>query len=94
MGMLRIVEKGSDFNKVISFPHFYMNDFSVLGLVVSELPKAVDALQDKGILVQQEQETTWISFVDKQQLDTILGELTAGQIRYTLSDLVSCTYQG
>ena len=94
MGMLRIVEKGSDFNQVITFPDFYMNDFSVLGLVVSELPKAVNTLQDKGVALQQEQEATWISFSDKQQLDTILRELTAGEITYTLSDLVSCTYQG
>lgn len=92
--MLRIVEKGTDFNKAITFPDFYMNDFSVLGLVVNELPEAMSALQDKGVILQKEEEATWISFADKQQLDTILRELTAGQITYSLSDLVSCAYQG
>ncbi len=94
MGMLRIVEKGTNYNKEIDFPTFYMNDFSVLGVVVNTLDKAVTTLQDKGFILQQEKGSTWISFADKQQLDTILRELTAGQIQYTLSDLVSCTYQG
>lgn len=94
MGMLRIVEKGTDCNTAIDFPTFYMNDFSVLGVVVNTLDKAVTILQDKGFILEQEKGATWISFTDRQQLDGIFRELTAGQIQYTFSDLVSCTYQG
>lgn len=94
MGMLRIVEKGTTYNRAIDFPTFYMNDFSVLGVVVNTLEKTVITLQNKGFVLQEEKGATWISFTDKQQLDTIFKELTAGEVQYTLSDLVSCTYQG
>lgn len=94
MGMLRLVEQGDDYARHIMFPDFYMNDFSVMGIVVEKLDKAVDVLAQKGVSAEEEQGGMWVSFQDNKEMRAILAALASNQIAYSVSDLVSCAYQG
>ncbi|WP_028579278.1 hypothetical protein [Desulfogranum japonicum] len=94
MGTLRIVEKGSRGGRDIDFPAFYMNDFSVLGLVVDGLERTFDVLSEKGVSVERKKDSLLIALEKKDRVEQVLEVLSAQNIRYTLSDLVSCAYQG
>ncbi len=94
MGILRIVEQGDNYASHITFPAFYMNDFSVMGIVVSELDGAIDALAKKGFTTKEESGEVWVSFNDNKEMRSVLSELSTSKINYTISDLVSCAYQG
>ncbi|PIE60207.1 MAG: hypothetical protein CSA32_00065 [Desulfobulbus propionicus] len=95
MGMLQLVEKGTNTAEKVALPSFYMNDFSVLGVVVNQLDRAVAALKKKGFLLQSDElGATWIHFNGKDSLQGMLESLKEEEISYTFSDVVSCAYQG
>lgn len=94
MGMLRMVEKGGNYAQHLDLPAFYMNDFSVIGLVVGGLQQATDVLAKNGIAVEQSDAATVVTFHDEEEMHAILSALSTEQVDYSLSDLVSCAYQG
>lgn len=94
MGMLRLVEQGDHYAQYINFPDFYMNDFSVMGIVVGKLDEAMEVLMEKGITAEEEKDGMWVFFQDNGEMRAILAALASNHIEYSVSDLVSCAYQG
>jgi hypothetical protein len=92
MTLLPIMEKGKPMVGHADWPLFYMNDFSRMGIVVTELPQAVTVLEASGYRVLDNGRTLQVDNVG--QLAAVFAALSAHQVEYELSDLISCVYQG
>ena len=92
MSLLPIMEKGKTLAGHTDWPLFYMNDFSKLGLVVSQLPQAVAVLEASGYRVLDNGRALQIDNGD--QLTAVFAVLSEHHVAYELSDLISCVYQG
>ena len=92
MSLVPIMEKGKTMAGHTGWPLFYMNDFSRLGLVVTELAQAVAVLEVGGYRVLDNGRMLQVDNVD--QLAAIFALLSEHQVAYELSDLISCVYQG
>ena len=92
MGLLPIMEKGKPVACHADWPLFYMNDFSKLGLVVTQLSQAVAVLEASGYRVLDNGGALQVDARD--QLAGVFTALSAHQVEYEVSDLVSCVYQG
>ena len=94
MGTLTMIAKENQMDNHADWPLFYMNDFSRLGLVVSGLPEATQALKTGGYRFKQDVKGVAIEITGREQLSEILAVLQEHQVGYELSDLVHCVYQG
>ncbi len=94
MGTLQFVEKGAMLAEAVDMPLFYMNDYSVLGVVVEKLSLAAEVLEENGYQIFPQKKGLIIRFDDARQRGAIFSVLSRRQIDYTLTDLVSCAYQG
>ena len=94
MGTLTVVEKGADCQDIIAYPLFYMNDFSLLGLRVDNLTKALDLLEADGYLVVRKACSASVDFEDRDRFRNIFDTLARHRIGHSMSDLVVCAYQG
>jgi hypothetical protein len=74
-------------------PVFYMMDYSILGLLVDDLPKALDVLSEKGFLVSAKPNVT-VSLVESSRLKEIVGLLEQQEIGSEVADIVNEVYQG
>nr|WP_320009789.1 hypothetical protein [uncultured Desulfobulbus sp.] len=88
------MEKGKKGGCQNSWPLFYMNDFSQLGLVVAPFEKALEVLSAQGFFVHQEEGATLVEISDQGQLSKIMQTLSNEKLDFEMSDLVSCVYQG
>ncbi len=77
-----------------SFPPFYMEDFSVLGLRVGNLTTAVRVLEKNGIRIFKGQGFNELSFQVKDEIPHIIQLLTANGISCAIADIVEHVYQG
>lgn len=94
MGSLTIVEKGTPSDGIINWPLFYMNDFSVLGLIVDNLATVSKLLEADGYNLDQKASSAHVNFENIGQYKNILYLLQQHRIDFTLSDLAGCAYQG
>jgi len=94
MGTLTVVEKGTDCQSAIAYPLFYMNDFSVLGLLVESLSRTLDVLEADGYPVVRKACSAIVDFENRDRFDNIFLTLTRHKIEHSMSDLVGCAYQG
>ncbi len=94
MGTLTVLEEGADCQEAIDWPLFYMNDFSVLGLRVESLSRALDALEADGYPVVRRGCSAQVDFNNRDRFNNIFQTLTRHRIAHTMSDLVGCAYQG
>ncbi|PIE58655.1 MAG: hypothetical protein CSA33_01775 [Desulfobulbus propionicus] len=94
MGQLKIVEEGYQGIVEENFPAFYMNDFSVLGLVVDNLGNTFASLEENGLAVEMGEEGVTVALGKKDHIHVVLDLLRENGIAYTMSDLVRCAYQG
>ena len=92
MGQIPIMEKGKPVACSADWPLFYMNDFSRLGLVVTQLTQAVAVLEASGYRVVDQGRA--LQFANRDQLVEIFSVLSAHQVEYEIADLISCVYQG
>lgn len=92
MSLLPIMEKGKPMAGHVDWPLFYMNDFSRLGLVVTELALAVAVLEANGYRVLDNGRALQVDNAD--HLASVFTVLSAQQVQFELSDLISCVYQG
>lgn len=92
MGLLPIMEKGKSVAGHADWPLYYMNDFSRLGLVVTQLEQTVAVLEANGY--QVEDNGSMLQIDNGEQLAGVFAVLSTHQLEYELSDLVSCVYQG
>lgn len=94
MGELLMVEKGTSVSEAVDLPLFYMNDFSVLGVVVQRLAKALKVLENNGFSVTRKQNCARIRFNTRIELSKLFDTLNRNQVAYGTADLVSQAYQG
>ena len=95
MGELMMVEKESPALEGVDLPIFYMNDFSVLGLVVHKLAPALEALQADGYhVVRKKGNCARIRFNDLPEFNKLFETLSQNHIDYSTADLVTQAYQG
>ena len=71
-----------------------MNDFSVMGLVVDQFDETIDALTIMKRDVKVDDESTWVLFDGLDDMQSIFSELQNHEISFSVSDVVSCAYQG
>ncbi len=74
-------------------PNFYMMDYSILGLLVDDLPKTLDVLSEKGFLVSGKANNS-VSLIESSRLKEIVGLLKQEGIGCEISDIVNEVYQG
>jgi len=94
MGSLTVVEKGADCRDAFEWPLFYMNDFSVLGLRVEGLARALEVLEADGYPVVRKSCSARVDFENRDRFNNIFDTLARHEIGHTMSDLVGCAYQG
>jgi hypothetical protein len=94
MGALRIVQKNADCDGDIDWPLFYMNDFSVLGLLVDSLTKTLEVLEADDYQVVREACSAVVRFENRSRFKNIFDILRHHRIEFGTSDLVRCAYQG
>lgn len=94
MGSLIVVEKGADCQEIIDYPLFYMNDFSLLGLRVENLSRAIDVLEADGYNLTRKTCSATVDFENRDRFNNIFETLTRHEISHSMSDLVGCAYQG
>lgn len=94
MGSLTIMENDAPCDDIIDWPLFYMNDFSVLGLIVDNLATVSTLLESDGYKVDQNTCSANVHFENNGQYKKIIHLLQKHGIDFTLSDLVRCAYQG
>ena len=77
-----------------SFPPFYMEDFSVLGLRVGNLTTAVRVLEKNGIRIHKAQGFSELFLQKKDQIPDIIQLLNENDISCAIADIVEHVYQG
>ncbi len=94
MGSLTIMEKDAPCDEVIDWPLFYMNDFSVLGLLVDDITQASEVLEEGGYQVDRHACSANVRFESNNHFKNIFDTLKENRIAFVMSDLVNCAYQG
>jgi hypothetical protein len=97
MPRLPIIPNESDITICLpdsSFPSFYMEDFSVLGLRVGNLTTAVRVLEKNGICINKAQGYSELLLQKKDQIPHIIQLLNENDISCAITDIVEHVYQG
>lgn len=94
MGTLTIMEKNAPCADDIDWPLFYMNDFSVCGLLVEGLARCVNVLAASGYQLIRARCSAKVIFENPRRLRNIYDTLASNGIAYESADLVSGVYQG
>ena len=97
MGALPVLQQ--DQNVPVCFsknnlPDFYMEDYSVLGLLVANLNRAHQVLADRNIAVHKKSDYLEVNFDSADQIAEIVNLLSQNGIDCGLSDIVDQVYQG
>lgn len=74
-------------------PTFYMQDFSVLGLVVERYEEACALLQNDGYTVLKVEGGSDIQLAHPDQISTIIASFRKNGIATELSDIADTIYQ-
>ncbi len=77
-----------------SLPAFYMEDYTVLGLRVSNLGAAVRLLEKNGIALINKNEYIELSVEKSEQIPHVIQLLKANHISCDIADIVEHVYQG
>ncbi len=97
MGALPVLQKGSRATLCLadhSLPLFYMNDYSVLGLVVSDLDITYQVLADQNLAIERQADHLEISIERPGQMPEIIKLLNRHGINCGISDIADQIYQG
>lgn len=84
----------SPYVKDRSLPAFYMSDFSVMGLLVSDCREAVRILEENNYAVRQAAQGAEVAFDNPAHLQQLLTILKRHHIDFSMADLVDQVYQG
>ena len=77
-----------------SFPSFYMEDYTVLGLRVGNLDAALRLLEKNGISIFKSPGYSELSIERRDEIPTIIQLLNANDISCVIADIVEQVYQG
>jgi hypothetical protein len=101
MGFLPIVEKytarqdkGRRNLASDPLPLFYMQDFSVMGLVVGDRSQALDILAANQIVLKRRAGGWGVEIDSRQPLNRVVGTLVQRGVACEVTDLTDGIYQG
>ena len=97
MGELTVLQQGRDLTLCLSndeLPDFYMEDFSVLGLLVANLDQTHRILAEKDFSVHKNKDCLKVKIDRAEQMPEIVSLLSRHGIECTLADVVDQVYQG
>jgi len=97
VGALSILQQGRDMPVCLStedLPDFYMEDYSVLGLLVANLERTHRVLADKDYVVYKKSDHLKVKFNGADQLPEIVNLLSQNGIDCGIADIVDQIYQG
>lgn len=97
MGTLTVLQQGSNVQVHLSneeLPDFYMEDYSVLGLLVANLDRAHRVLADKNYAVHSKSNHLKVNFDGADQMAEIVNLLIQNGIDCEIADIVDQIYQG
>jgi hypothetical protein len=75
-------------------PASYMSEYTVLGLVVDKLDRAVRILSAKGFYVAEEAFGAELDMGDPSQFPEMVGMLAEAGIYCSIGDVINSVYQG
>ncbi|CAB1079074.1 hypothetical protein D1AOALGA4SA_6791 [Olavius algarvensis Delta 1 endosymbiont] len=97
MGVLPVLQQGRDLTLCLSnddLPDFYMEDYSVLGLLVANLDQAHRVLVEKDFSVHKNADYLKVKFDRAEQMPEIVNLLSLNGIDCSMADIVDQIYQG
>ncbi len=97
MPQLPIIPNESDATVCLpdnSFPSFYMEDFTVLGLRVGNISAADRVLEKNGIRIIKKSGYSELPIEKSEQIPHIVRLLNANDISCVIADIVEQVYQG
>ena len=97
MGVLPVLQQGRDVPVCLSnaeLPDFYMEDYSVLGLLVTNRDRAHRVLAGQQFAVHQSPDHLKVKIDRTNQLPEIVNLLSRNGIDCTVADIVDQVYQG
>ncbi|MGI9536783.1 MAG: hypothetical protein ACR2PB_06920 [Desulfocapsaceae bacterium] len=87
------VDEKSEFLKNLGIPVNYMEDYSVLAIVVDRYDESVAVLKKSGFVVENLMPGSIIRFDDPKLLVNMLGLFSTNRIRCTYQDIADSFYQ-
>ena len=97
MGVLPILQQGRDVPVCLpnrELPDFYMADYSILGLLVTSLDKAMHIFAEKDIEMHIKSDHLAVNVDNAAQMSEIVNLLNQNGIDCRISDIVDQVYQG
>jgi hypothetical protein len=97
MGVLPVLQQGRDVPVCLSndeLPDFYMEDYSVLGLLVADLDRTHRVLAGQQFAVHKKLDHLKVKIDRSDQLPEIVNLLSQNGIDCGLADIVDQVYQG
>jgi hypothetical protein len=97
MGVLPLLEKNSKQRICLgnqNLPANYMEDYSVMGLVVGSLEGVLRILKEKKFDVRKNSDGFEIAFDGAGRLSELVSLLQQNRIDYAMADIVDQLYQG
>ena len=97
MGVLPVLQQGTDLKLCLSngeLPDSYMEDFSILGLLVANLDQTHRILAEKDFSVHKNADYLKVKIDRAEQMPEIVSLLSRNGIECTMADIVDQVYQG
>lgn len=97
MGILPVLQLGRDMPVSLpndNLPDFYMEDYSVVGLLVANLDRARRVLENRNFAVHQKSDYLKVKFDGADQMAEIVNLLSQNGIECGIADIVDQVYQG
>ena len=97
MGKIALLPKGlherAEYLDGLGVPDKYMEDYSVLGIIVDHYHESLALLLDSGFAIEKLAAGSMISLKDRSSLGKILGLLNDNLIRFDYKDIADTFYQ-
>ena len=97
MGALPVLQQGSRAPFCLldhSLPLFYMNDYSVLGLLVSDLDVTYQVLVNQNLAIERKSDHMAINIERPGQMSEVVYLLDRNGINCEIADIADQIYQG
>lgn len=97
MGVLPLLDKNSKQRTCLgnqNLPANYMEDYSVMGLVVGRVEAVLRILKEKKFDVRKSADGFEIAFDGAGRISELVSVLQQNKIDYTLADIADQVYQG
>lgn len=97
MGKIALLPEGlherAEYLEGLGVPDKYMEDYSVLGIVVDRYQESLALLHESGFVIEKLSAGSMVSLENRFSLGMILGLLNENQIRCDYKDIADTFYQ-